>query len=107
MDYAFRVSLALSLPVTKSMEISLDKSVKNSIVGSQVFVQSNYFLVVQVSLFIVFLLSFIFIHHKLSGRVTRNTRDLEKVKVFLKECVDFAESKDMRCSKSEVKYFGN
>ena len=107
MDYSFRVSLALSLPVTKCMEISLDKSVKNSIVGSQVFVQSNYFLVVQVSLFIVFLLSFIFIHHKLSGRVTRNTRDLEKVKVFLKECVDFAESKDMRCSKSEVKYFGN
>ena len=96
MDYAFRVSLALSLPVTKSMEISLDKSVKNSIIGSQVFVQSNYFLVIQVSIFIVFLLSFIFIHHKLSGRVTRNTRDLEKVKVFLKECVHSVESKDMR-----------
>ena len=107
MDYSFRVSLALSLSVTKCMEISLDKSVKNSIVGSQVFVQSNYFLVVQVSLFIVFLLSFIFIYHKLSGRVTRNTTDLNKVKVFLKECVDFAESNDMRCSKSEVKYFGN
>ena len=107
MDYAFRVSLALSLPVTKSMEISLDKSVKNSIIGSQVFVQTNYYLIVQVSLFIVFLLSFIFIHHKLSGRVNRNTSDLAKVKVFLNQCVDFAESNEARCSKSETKYFGN
>ena len=96
MDYSFWASLTLSLSVTKCMDISLDKSVKNSIVGSQVFIQSNYFLVIQVSFFIVFLFSFIWIYHKLSGRVNRNTKDLEKVKTFLKDCVDSVELKDMR-----------
>ena len=77
------------------MDLSYDKSVKNSIVGSQIFIQTNTFLVIQVSLFVVFLFSFLWIYHRLSGRVNRNTRDLEKVKTFLKDCVDCVELKDM------------
>ena len=105
--YSFRfwASLALHLSVTKCMDLSYDKSVKNSIVGSQIFIQTNTFLVIQVSLFVVFLFSFLWIYHRLSGRVNRNTRDLEKVKTFLKDCVDCVELKDMKnvsCQKWET-----
>ena len=77
-----------------SVDLTYDKSVKNSIVGSQIFIQTNIFLVIQVSLFAVFLLSFSWIYHKLFGKLNRVTKDLEKVKKFLKDCVHLAEVRD-------------
>ena len=82
------VSIVLHLSVIQcSVDLSYDKSVKNSIVGSQINIQTNTFLVIQVSLFVVFLFSFSWIYHKLSGRLNRVTKDLEKVKKFLKDCI--------------------
>ena len=75
-----------------SIDLNFDKSVKNSIVGSQIFVQSNIFLVVQVSLFVVFLFCFSWIYHKLNGRVNTVIKDLEKIKKFLKDCIAASES---------------
>ena len=75
-----------------SIDLNFDKSVKNSIVGSQIFIQSNIFLVVQVSLFVVFLFCFSWIYHKLNGRVNTVIKDLEKVKKFLKDCIAASES---------------
>ena len=76
-----------------SIDLNFDKSVRNSIVGSQIFIQSNIFLVVQVSLFVVFLFSFSWIYHKLNGGLNRVTKDLEKVKKFLKDCIVASEIK--------------
>ena len=75
-----------------SIDLNFDKSVKNSIVGSQIFIQSNIFLVVQVSLFVVFLFCFSWIYHKLNGRVNSVIKDLEKIKKFLKDCIAASES---------------
>ena len=75
-----------------SIDLNFDKSVKNSIVGSQIFIQSNIFLVVQVSLFVVFLFCFSWIYHKLNGRVNTVIKDLEKIKKFLKDCIAASES---------------
>ena len=94
--YSFRLwaSLSLHLSVIQCIDLSYDKSVKNSIVGSQIFIQTNTFLVIQVSLFVIFLFSFLWIYHKLSGRVNRVVKDLEKVKKFLKDCIEVSEMKD-------------
>ena len=75
-----------------SIDLNLDKSVKNSVVNSQIFIQSNIFLVVQVSLFVVFLFCFSWIYHKLNGRVSSVIKDLEKIKSFLKDCIAASES---------------
>ena len=88
------VSLLLLSVIECSVDLTYDKSVKNSIVGSQIFIQTNIFLVIQVSLFAVFLLSFSWIYHKLSGKLNRVTNDLEKVKKFLKDCIHLAEVRD-------------
>ena len=94
-SYNLWVSLVLHLSVIQgSVDLSYDKSVKNSIVGSQIYFQANAFLVIQVSLFVVFLFSFSWIYHKLSGRLNRLIRDLEKVKKFLKDCIVASEMKD-------------
>ena len=87
-------SLLLLSVIECSVDLTYDKSVKNSIVGSQIFIQTNIFLVIQVSLFAVFLLSFSWIYHKLSGKLNRVTKDLEKVKKFLKDCIHLAEVRD-------------
>ena len=95
--YSFNswVSLVLHLSVIQcSVDLSYDKSVKNSIVGSQIYIQTNIFLVIQVSLFAVFLFSFSWIYHKLSVKLNRVTKDLEKVKKFLKDCIHLAEIRD-------------
>ena len=92
-SFIYWVSFLLNSSVIRcSINLNLDKSVKNSIVGSQIFVQSNIFLVVQVSLFVVFLFSFSWIYHKLNGRVNTVIKDLEKVKKFLKDCIAASES---------------
>ena len=88
------VSLVLLPVIECSVDLTYDKSVKNSIVGSQIYIQTNIFLVIQVSLFAVFLLSFSWIYHKLSGKLDRVTKDLEKVKKFLKDCIHLAEVRD-------------
>ena len=75
-----------------SIDLNFDKSVKNSVVNSQIFIQSNIFLVVQVSLFVVFLFCFSWIYHKLNGRVNSVIKDLEKIKSFLKDCIAASES---------------
>ena len=75
-----------------SIDLNFDKSVRNSIVGSQIFIQSNIFLVVQVSLFVVFLFCFSWIYHKLNRRVNSVIKDLEKIKNFLKDCIAVSES---------------
>ena len=84
------VSLLL-LSVIECSTLTYDKSVKNSIVGSQIFIQTNVFLVIQISLFAVFLLTFSWIYHKLNGKLNRVTKDLETVKTFLKNCIHSAE----------------
>ena len=94
-SYKSLVSFALHLSVIQcSVDLSYDKSVKNSIVGSQIYFQTNTFLVIQVSLFVVFLFSFSWIYHKLSGRLNRVIKDLEKVKKFLKDCITASEVKN-------------
>ena len=75
-----------------SIDLNFDKSVRNSIVGSQIFIQSNIFLVVQVSLFVVFLFCFSWIYHKLNRRVNSVIKDLEKIKKILKDCIAVSES---------------
>ena len=75
-----------------SIDLNFDKSVKNSVVNSQIFIQSNIFLVVQVSFFVVFLFCFSWIYHKLNGRVNSVFKDLEKIKRFLKDCIAASES---------------
>ena len=74
------------------IDLNLDKSVKNSVVNSQIFIQSNIFLIVQVSLFVIFLFSFSWIYHKLNGRVNSVIKDLEKIKRFLKDCIAASEA---------------
>ena len=94
-SYKSLVSFVLYLSVVQcSVDLSYDRSVKNSVVGSQIYFQTNTFLVIQVSLFVVFLFSFSWIYHKLSGRLNIVTRDLEKVKKFLKDCVSASEMKN-------------
>ena len=85
-------SLALNLSVIECIDLNLDKSVKNSVVNSQIFIQSNIFLIVQVSLFVIFLFSFSWIYHKLNGRVNSVIKDLEKIKRFLKDCIAASEA---------------
>ena len=87
------VSLVL-ISVIECSTLTYDKSVKNSIVGSQIFIQTNVFLVIQISLFAVFLLTFSWIYHKLTGKLNRVTKDLETVKTFLKNCIHLAEVRD-------------
>ena len=97
-SYKLWASLVLHLSVIQcDVDLTYDKSVKNSIVGSQIFIQTNTFLVIQVFLFVIFLFSFLWIYHKLSGRVNRVVKDLEKVKKFLKDCVEVSEMKDVSC----------
>ena len=92
-SFIYWLSFLLNLSVIRcSIDLNFDKSVKNSIVGSQIFVQSNIFLVVQVSLFVVFLFCFSWIYHKLNGRVNSVIKDLEKIKKFLKDCIAASES---------------